>query len=502
VFRLAFTRWFVFASLGLGAAAAVLANSWVATLVADNPTRALAIRPHHPEALLARAEALLDEVARRDGSESSGGSGSVAGGAIGARRDRWVVPSEPSEQTATGNAARGDSGNPRASPPPSEEEQRAQAMAARARALAEVGDNARLVLAQRPGDPHALRILGIAALEAKEESRAATLLRAAAARSLREAPALAWLVEEAARRDDWSALIERADVLLRMHPRFSSALIPALSRMAEHPQAAPLLRAAVLQNPPWRARLLSEMGAHVADVRTPLALLLALRETATPPTPQELGAYLSVLLRKGSVDVAYYTWLQFLPPEALSKVGYLYNGSFETRPSGLPFDWVIPSRGTATVEIARRSDRPQERALVIEMRQGRIEFSGITQLVRLIPGRYRFSSEGMGEVGGTRGFRWRIECASGRRERLGESPMLLGAVATWRNYAFDFTVPMQDCPLQTVRLDLDARMHSERLVTGTAWFDDLTISRLPATAEAAPAVDGAKSPPQSQPRQR
>jgi hypothetical protein len=49
---------------------------------------------------------------------------------------------------------------------------------------------------------------------------------------------------------------------------------------------------------------------------------------------------------------------------------------------------------------------------------------------------------------------------------------------------FTFTVPEKGCDAQYVRLDLDARMASEEMVSGSIFFDDLQISRVvkPATA--------------------
>jgi hypothetical protein len=54
---------------------------------------------------------------------------------------------------------------------------------------------------------------------------------------------------------------------------------------------------------------------------------------------------------------------------------------------------------------------------------------------------------------------------------------MVGAVPHWRDVAFTFTVPNADCRAQQLRLELDARMASEQLVSGSMWYDELQISR-------------------------
>jgi hypothetical protein len=55
--------------------------------------------------------------------------------------------------------------------------------------------------------------------------------------------------------------------------------------------------------------------------------------------------------------------------------------------------------------------------------------------------------------------------------------MLIGAHPTWKDVELSFTVSADNCRAQQLRLDLDARMSSEQLVTGEMWFDELAISR-------------------------
>jgi hypothetical protein len=174
--------------------------------------------------------------------------------------------------------------------------------------------------------------------------------------------------------------------------------------------------------------------------------------------------------------------LQFLPVEQLSKVGILYNGSFELTPSGMPFDWVIASGAGVTTEILPRTDADGDNALFISFEQGRVEFNGVTQLLMLAPGDYEFKGKFKGELIGPRGLKWRITCAGGSAP-LAESAMMIGAHPIWKDIEFSFTVPSGECRAQQLRLDLDARMSSEQLVTGSVWIDELQISRRAASAD-------------------
>jgi hypothetical protein len=55
--------------------------------------------------------------------------------------------------------------------------------------------------------------------------------------------------------------------------------------------------------------------------------------------------------------------------------------------------------------------------------------------------------------------------------------MAAGQAPIWRDIEFAFTVPSANCRAQELQLELDARMASEQLVSGSIWYDDLRIQR-------------------------
>ena len=323
-----------------------------------------------------------------------------------------------------------------------------------------------------------------------DNAGAARLMTELARLSLHQSIAVYWLMRKNAQDGDYKAAIAYADDLLRTNPDLARYAVPVLAHFADDKKSAAAVEAVLNTDPPWRNLFFRLLPESVADARTPLKLLVALKSSPTPPAAEDIGRYLDLLIAHKYYDLAYYTWLQFIPLQELREAGLLFNGSFELAPSGMPFDWSIKQGSGVTIDIVPRPDAPGQHALSVDFLYGRVDFHSVYELVVLPPGVYRFAVQYSGKIVGPRGMKWRVTCANDSHARLGESQMISDTGSAWKRSEFAFTVPPADCRAQYVQLDLDARMASEQIVSGSLLFDDLSISH----AAAAPGTTGAIVP--------
>ncbi len=346
--------------------------------------------------------------------------------------------------------------------------------------LAEANRDARgmaeTAIANDPFNARGLRLLGQMADNAGEMERAGALMSAAAHRSLREGVAAYWLMQQSFTRREFVKGLEFADSLLRSNPALLPVLSPTLAQVATDAEGINALKVLLETNPPWRSQFLTAMTTTVSDPRTLLDVMLSLKDSTAPPTKSDVGGFLRFLISNNLDELAYYSWLQFLPPDQLSVAGLLFNGGFEMVPSGLPFDWVFSPGGGVTIDRSLRKDREREHGLFIEFGYGRVDFRSVKQMTMLPPGTYRLSGQYLSQISAKRGLVWRVTCD--RDRTLGETPMILGVSRTWKEFSALITVPDSGCRSQTVRLDHDARSASEQLITGSVWFDDIQIVRV------------------------
>ena len=452
----------VLTAFGIALAGLVVAKSFVAYLAVAAPQQALRLDASEPIVLIEHAEIAINVDAVKPTPQNGSGQENSSGKGGPPTRRFAFQTSDARPGTSTTIASQTS-----LLPP----EQNNQLRASIARAVQRDPINAR-----------GFRLLGQLAEDAGDGPRTARFMEAATRRSLHESLAVYWLLRRSAATRDYTAAIRYADILLRTRSQFIAYVMPVLVNAAETKPAVTVLTRLLATNPPWRSQFFEALPASITDARTPLELFTELRETSSPPKLAEVKGYLEFLLDRSFYDLSYYTWLQLLTPDQLANAGFLFNGSFETGPSKLPFDWVFQGGQGVNIDIAGRADEPGHQALRVEFSQGRVEFGGVHQIIMLGPGRYQLKGLTKGQITGRRGVVWRLSCHGSNAGPVGESEMILGLIPPWREFQFSFTIPETDCRAQKLSLLLDARSASEQLVTGDIWFDELRISRSPATA--------------------
>jgi tetratricopeptide (TPR) repeat protein len=323
-----------------------------------------------------------------------------------------------------------------------------------------------------PLSPQAQAILAEVAERQGDRASARLLLDKTLQRSLHEGAAAYKLMLYAAEAGDYVKATGYAELLLRTRPDAFPVVLPVLISLADIEAAQGALTGMLARNPYGRGWFFLELPPKVRDPQTPQRLLLALKDTAHPPIN-----YLFAIEKHG---LAYYTWLQFTPPEHFESGNLLFNGQFLRPTTALRFDWVLnPGSGTIAQLINKPDDQGQQ-GLNVEFGSGRIEFGGVGQALVLAPGTYQFAGQYKGSLIGRRGLQWRLTCNQLTGAALLETQPFLGVQENWHDIDVTFTVPDTGCRGQHLTLVHMARSASEQILSGSAWYRTLSIKRKPA----------------------
>ena len=409
--RLSF-RTLIFAGCAVLLTWLVVSRSVAAYLADTAPNTALWLSPGQPDALVNLADRSLNGFSTTFGSPSDG-----TDQALEQQKAAGLEQPNTSPPPDDGSSPRQDAPDksPLAAQGSANIQPLADAFAAidsnRSVDLAELRAQTIAALMRAPLNARALRILGQIDATSNDNAGAAKLMAESARLSLHQSIAVYWLMRKSAQDGDYEAAIAYADDLLRTNPELARYAVPVLAHFADDKKSAAAVEEVLNTNPPWRDLFFRLLPESVADARTPLKLLVALKSSPTPPVGEDISRYLDLLIAHKYYDLAYYTWLQFIPLQELREAGLLFNGSFELAPSGMPFDWSIKQGSGVTIDIVPRPDAPNQHALSVDFLYGRVDFHSVYELVVLPPGMYRFAVRYSGKIVGPRGMKWRVVCA-------------------------------------------------------------------------------------------
>lgn len=332
------------------------------------------------------------------------------------------------------------------------------------------------LLQAEPLQGRAFQILAAAAAMQGDTAKARALYTIAVRRAPRDVPSRAWLAEALLREGKSAAALVQLDAILRTAPAKGSVLLPLLAQLAEAPDFATALAATLADKPGWRDGMLStllEQGSpHAAD-----AVLESLQGRGGLSQAETAG-WLERLGRDGRWGAAYGRWAGLLSLAPGAVLPAVYNGGFETEPSGIGFDWRITRKPGVITERERGAGVTGAFAAHLGFAGRRVAEGNLEQTVLLAPGRQQLTFRARAEsLRSDLGLEWVVSCVGGAQP-LASSERLARSF-DWKRFEVDFLVPTADCPAQRLWLRNPVAAGSAQQVSGEIWFDDFAIRAVP-----------------------
>ncbi len=275
---------------------------------------------------------------------------------------------------------------------------------------------------------------------------------------------------------DFKAAFGRLDGALRARPEMNDKLFPLLTSPLGDKEAQIALGEILARDPPWREALLKYAIAQDSRASMAYALLSAVRTAKADVKDSEKRLVIEKLIKSGQVDAAYFVWLDLLPSSDLALVRDVFDGGFEAIQRQLYFDWHVPARKNARIEIAVRPGSGQDRALSLDFFSDTQGKEYVFQFLRLSPGEFNVDFEFLAEGLKTdSGLVWRVSCLA-NPEILGES-QVIDANGPWSKSQFAFTVPETGCATQLLRLESRGKAKLDKEISGRLMFDNVVIRK-------------------------
>ena len=335
---------------------------------------------------------------------------------------------------------------------------------------------ARELLRVEPLSGEAFVTLARAAEVAGDVAKASTLYPVAVRRAPQNLFARAWIIDDLLRKSRYAQALGQYDTLFRVSPGEAEKLLPAFTRLSDAREFANVLAATLNSNPSWKAAMLSTLlaqgGHHAVD-----QVFSELQRTHNLPD-DDAGKWLDRLMQDGLWGEAYSRWVGGLQMAAGATLPMLYNGGFETEPSGIGFDWRI--RPTVGVTITRAFTRGAigNFAIDVGFSGRRVPEINLEQRLFLGPGAYKLSFLARADaLHSDKGLQWAIQC-QGENEPLAVSEALGGSF-DWKRFETSFVIAGDDCSSQRIWLRNPGAAAAGKEVVGNIWFDDLAITSDP-----------------------
>jgi tetratricopeptide (TPR) repeat protein len=279
------------------------------------------------------------------------------------------------------------------------------------------------------------------------------------------------------RRGDIARAMKHMDVVLTFGGALREQIFPDLLKLAEDPATREIAHAKLLkQRIAWWPQFFNHAAAKATSVETLRALFQMQADGPNAVTAEGLRAYLQRLQRENLWIESYLVWLNHLRKDQLNAIGNLFNGGFEEEISNLGFDWILTPASQVVVDTASTYGATGHKALRVVFRGPRIQFQHAHQYLMLDPGTYVLHGRVRPDnLETSEGIQWSIYCV-GNTKAIAHSERFTGT-DHWQHFTAQLQIPVQDCSVQMLRLELAGRSALDFEAKGAIWFDDLSIAR-------------------------
>lgn len=318
-------------------------------------------------------------------------------------------------------------------------------------------------LASAPLNSVAIRNLATAAGNAGDTARSDRLLALAGRQTRRDTLVQQSLYYRALLAGNYQAAFSAMDSLLRRRVVSMRLLMPDLAPALRQPAAVSALAAQLAASPPWRADMISQLGAGLRNADQLSAIFDQMTAKGSPPTRDEKRQLVILWVQGGEYDRAARA--------AGATPGQITDGEFDGSDVGIPFNWNLQSTGQVTAELSLGSNG--QKSLRAGWPAGRT--ATITQqLLLLSPGAYRFSGSVRAEtLPNGAWIIWDLSCDKG-----GDGTPLAETRQTeegdWTGFTASFNVP-SGCPAVWLTL---RSIGGDGQSYATVWYDHLVVARV------------------------
>lgn len=340
----------------------------------------------------------------------------------------------------------------------------------------------RQALRSNPGQIDALLMLAGGYESSGDAKQASRALDAAYQLAPDERNVLAAVAEFQLRQGDVARALPLLDRLVDTYPEMRPGAFEILGQLLSEGREPATWKRILARKPTWLGLFIVSSCERGMDPAILVPLLLERTPSSRSPTP-ESACVIDRLRVSDRWQQAYQVWLNTLPRERLSEVGFVFNGSFEFAPSGQGFDWR-PTRALErdsghSVEMPQAQGVSGKRALRVSYNGKRQSGVPIAQYLALAPGAYGLSGLARPlSITAGRGVEWTLRCvkAGTPSETIATSERFVGS-GDWRHFAFEIKVPA-GCPGQVLQLEALATSDGYAYLSGSIWFDDLVLRHL------------------------